>query len=44
VTVSGNSAAEAVLHARRRLAGEMPRLWDVIYRMSEEEFRVEEIR
>ena len=31
-------------NARRRLAGELPRLWDVIYRMSAEEFRVEEIR
>jgi hypothetical protein len=43
VTVGGNDASEAVRNARRRLAGELPRLWDVIYRMSEEEFRVEEI-
>jgi hypothetical protein len=44
MTVSGRDPADAVRNARRRLAGELPRLWDVIYRMSEEEFRVEEVR
>ncbi len=44
VTVGGNDTSDAIRNARRRLAGELPRLWDVIYRMSEEEFRVEEIR
>jgi len=44
VIVGGSNAAEAVQLARRQLANELPRLWDVIYRMSDEEFRVEEVR
>ena len=44
LTVSGQDPADAVRNARRGLAGELPRLWDVIYRMSAEEFRVEEVR
>jgi hypothetical protein len=44
MVVAGHDASEAVENARRQLAGELPRLWDVIYRMSAEEFRVEEVR
>ena len=44
LTVNGRDPADAVRNARRRLANELPRLWDVIYRMSDEEFRVEEVR
>ena len=44
MTVGGRDPADAVRNARRRLANELPRLWDVIYRMSDEEFRVEEVR
>ena len=44
LTVNGCDPNDAVRNARRRLAGELPRLWDVIYRMSAEEFRVEEVR
>jgi hypothetical protein len=44
VIVPGSDASDAVRNARRQLAGVFPRLWDVLYRMSDEEFRVEEVR
>ena len=40
VTVRANSAAEAIAVARRQLAAEMPRFYDVISRVAASRFEV----
>lgn len=42
VDVECQDEREAILAARRRLLVEMPRLWDVIFKMEDARFRVEE--
>ena len=42
VVVEGQDRREAIQIARTRLSLEMPRLWDVIFRMEDERFHVEE--
>jgi len=41
VTVRSPSPEEAIRLARRQLCAEMPRLWDVISRMEDRQFRVD---
>ena len=40
-TVRCRTPIDAIRLARRRLSEEMPRLWDVIHRIDEREFRVD---
>lgn len=40
-TVVCNTVEEAIRLARKRMSVEMPRLWDVIHRIDDKEFRVD---
>jgi len=40
VTVAGADEAEAIRVARRQLAAEMPRLWDMVYQTDDAKFQV----
>ncbi|MBX3412851.1 MAG: hypothetical protein KF708_09200 [Pirellulales bacterium] len=41
VTVRSQSQEEAIRLARRQLCAELPRLWDVIHRLEDAQFRVD---
>lgn len=43
VTVSGDSRADAIRQARRKLCREMPRMWDVIQSLDESRFQVKSV-
>jgi len=40
ITVNSGSVAEAIAEARRQLSLEMPRFWDVIFRLDDARFVV----
>ncbi len=42
VVVNGQDQADAVHQARKKLSAEMPRLWDLIYKMEDTQFDVRE--
>ena len=42
LVVEADSVREAIEIARRRLGAELPRMWDVIYRMADSAFCVED--
>jgi len=44
VTVTGRDEADAVRQARRKLGVDTPRLWDIIYKLDDHLFRVDQIR
>ena len=41
VQVAGRDSSDAIEHARRLMLADMPRLWDVIMKMTAERFTVE---
>ena len=41
VIVQATSSTEAIRLARKQLSDEMPRLWDVIHRLEDQQFRVD---
>ena len=43
VDVDGCDRDDAINQARRRMSADMPRLWDVIYKMDVNEFSVDEM-
>jgi hypothetical protein len=44
VTVEASSRQQALIEGRRRLADDMPRMWDKIYALTDEQFNVEEVK
>lgn len=42
-TVQGRSRDEAIQAARRALCREMPRMWDVIHKLEDDQFVVEQV-
>jgi len=44
VTVEAISRQQALAEGRRRLADDMPRMWDKIYALADERFEVEELK
>lgn len=43
LTVAGRDRTDAIQQARRRLGLDMPRMWDVVYKIDDKEFRVDEV-
>lgn len=43
VTVEARTQQEALAAGRRRLAEDMPRMWDKIYELADERFEVEKL-
>lgn len=41
VTVYGRSTQEAIRLARKELSRQLPRLWDVLHRIGDQQFRVD---
>lgn len=41
VIVEGETVADAIRAARKKLSHDMPRLWDVIHRLEDKQFRVD---
>jgi hypothetical protein len=43
-TVQGRSREEAIREARRALCRDMPRMWDVIHKLNDDQFVVEPLK